>query len=323
MRHSSNSADPEATMTIQRKISLGYGLVMGLVFGGTAIGLVIGNHYQHQALALSRAATGERRLLSELQIQILYNRPTKQLSPYLEDPVAFHQESNAFLERLKNIQVELATYRTHQEAHHIHHSYVNEYHPELAQNLHALLHDYEETVERFIVRFETFIQETSSLIEAPGDPAQARERLLALTTSPEFVAFVEFSDQLEPFYIEVGQLGQQAEAALSTAETFRNRIILISLGLSGVISAAIALFTSRTVAHPLELATRLARQVAEEENFNLEVPVISRDETGILAHVLNKLIRQVRALFIRLEEKNKDLQAALDSLNQQGASHFR
>lgn len=307
-------------MTIQRKIVLGYGLVMGVAFGGTFIGLAIGNHYQQQAFAFNQAATSERRLLSELQVQVLYNRPTRQLSPYLDDPIAFRRESTAFLKRLRDLHAQLMNHHDlppHQKAMEdgepLHSTESGQH---LSEKLHDFLFDYEETVDTFIQKFEAFLTQITPLITSSENPTLVQGLLLDLAASSEFSTFIEFTDRLEPFYAKVRQLEQRSEAALVVAERLRSQIILLSLGLSGAMATAIAFLTSRNISRPLKAATRVARQVTDNENFNLQVPIISQDETGILAHALNKLIRQVKTLLIRLEDKNTDLQEALDNLNQ-------
>ena len=86
--------------SIRGRIASGYALVLGVAVAGAAVGLLVGNSYQKQALAALQQTTAERALLSDLQVRILYNHPTKQLSPYLGNPGRFRLEIAALLERI-------------------------------------------------------------------------------------------------------------------------------------------------------------------------------------------------------------------------------
>ena len=76
-------------MAIRNKIIYGYALTLSLALGGTTIGLFVGNYYQKKALEYRQIVSQERKLISTLQVDILYNRPAKQLSPHLQNPEIF------------------------------------------------------------------------------------------------------------------------------------------------------------------------------------------------------------------------------------------
>ncbi|MBF2037356.1 MAG: HAMP domain-containing histidine kinase [Leptolyngbyaceae cyanobacterium T60_A2020_046] len=61
----------------------------------------------------------------------------------------------------------------------------------------------------------------------------------------------------------------------------------------------------------------MARRVTDEKNFDLQALVYGEDEVGILAQSLNQLIHQVNHLFTQLGQKNRELETALQQLNQQ------
>jgi methyl-accepting chemotaxis protein len=57
--------------------------------------------------------------------------------------------------------------------------------------------------------------------------------------------------------------------------------------ISALLAVALADKTSRAIAQPLETVTNFAQQVTRESNFNLQVPVTTDDEIGVLAVSFN------------------------------------
>ena len=98
-------------MNLSKKIIYVYAIALGFTFFGSLAGLLWGNSIHQQALDRTQAVSQERRFLSKLQLDILHNRPAKQLSPYLSDPIAFQRESNKFLDRIDRILAHLESAR--------------------------------------------------------------------------------------------------------------------------------------------------------------------------------------------------------------------
>lgn len=73
-----------------------------------------------------------------------------------------------------------------------------------------------------------------------------------------------------------------------------------SILLSVMIATLLALFTSRTITHPVEVLTNMAQRVTKESNFDLQAPVMTTDEIGILAIAFNQVLHRVKCL---LEEQ--------------------
>jgi two-component system NtrC family sensor kinase len=294
-------------MKIRTRIICGYAVVLGLACLGTAIGLAVGNHYQRRAAAFQQMAIAERKILTDLQLQILYNRPAKQLSPYLGDSTAFAVESQKLLDRIAAIQALLQDHESVHEA--------NAHMADEDDELHHLLEEYEATVAQFQNRTQTFIQEITTLSTTSTDLEIAQQRLLAFVQSPEFQAFIDFPEKIEPFMGEVDAEEQRAEAALQRAENLRMQIILGSLVTAVAIAAGIALYTSRAIARPIQAVIDVAQQATEENNFDLQVTVADDGEVGILAKAINQLIQQVNHLLGQLQQKNVDLEGAIAQLN--------
>ncbi|MFH7026998.1 MAG: ATP-binding protein [Heteroscytonema crispum UTEX LB 1556] len=70
--------------------------------------------------------------------------------------------------------------------------------------------------------------------------------------------------------------------------------------------------TARTISDPLLAVTKVAQKVTKESNFDLQVPVTSKDELGVLASSLNSLIRRVAEYTQRLEQARQNLERRVE-----------
>ena len=94
-------------MKIKIKIIYGYLLALWIASLGTVTGLIVGNYHQQKALEARLKASKNRQFISKLQVDILYNRPTKQLTNYLQNPQVFQREGKSFIQRNDKIQTML------------------------------------------------------------------------------------------------------------------------------------------------------------------------------------------------------------------------
>ncbi|MEH1815350.1 MAG: ATP-binding protein [Nostoc sp.] len=82
--------------------------------------------------------------------------------------------------------------------------------------------------------------------------------------------------------------------------------LLFLLGSS--IVAVIGFLIARTITRHLKAVTQVAQRVTQESNFNLQAPVTTEDEVGILAISFNQLIQQVKRLLAEQYEANQKLE---------------
>ena len=96
------------------------------------------------------------------------------------------------------------------------------------------------------------------------------------------------------------------------------RPILIVMGLTSlgalVSALLVGLRIANSIAKPLQAVTTVAQQVTQTSNFDLQAPVTTTDETGILATALNDLIQRVKALLNEKEQRSEELQQTLNQL---------
>ncbi|MGL5082548.1 MAG: ATP-binding protein [Microcoleaceae cyanobacterium] len=283
-------------MSIRNKIIRGYTLALSIALGGTISGLIIGNYYQQKALKYRETAAIDRKFLSTLQLDILYNRPTKQLSPYLQNPEDFSQESEKFIRRLDKIQSFLLAYNSLEN-------------PSTLEGLPPLLNAYLVVVNNFSQRFKLFTQKVRPLVTTPGGVREAEIELLQLAKSLEFVKFIEFPEELSSFYKLAEQQEENSEIALARAEVLRTWIIITSLGLSTLLAIMSVLHTSYSIAYPIQSLNLTAQKVTNESNFDLQALVETEDEVGALAISLNQMIQRVQQLLKEQQEYINQLQS--------------
>ncbi|MGD1807267.1 ATP-binding protein [Dapis sp. BLCC M126] len=275
-------------MSIRNKIIYGSLIPLCVALMGASLGFIIGKHYEDKAKREQEIASRESRLLSALQLDVLYNRPAKQLAPYLQDPQGFRRETDAFLKRLQNIKKLLTQHN-------------NSGNPATIKKLQTFLEDYEVTVEEFLQRTFSFQKAVQPLTQNPQGAQKAQELLIDFVKSPEFVAFIEAPDPMREFYNKAIQTEVNAEQALTNAMLLQTQIIIGSFAFSGILALIVVLYTSNAIAKPIQNITNFAQLVTCDSNFELQAPVKTKDEVGLLAKSLNQLIQRVKELMA--EEK--------------------
>ena len=293
-------------MKIRNKIIYGYLLALLIALVGTGTGLFVGNHHQQKALEARQKASKRRQFLSRLQVDILYNRPTKQLTTHLQNPQIFQLECLKFVERIEKIHKML---NTHNKSGKI----------STSKDLEVLLKEYEITVAKFASKSQNVINKIDELfIASPNNRQEAQKLVINLAKSREFAKFIDFSDELTNFYTLAERQENFSETYLLDAENSRNQIILISLGISIAIGIILALHISRTIATPIQILNKIALQVTKEDDFTLQATFKTKDEIGLLASSFNQLIYRVNKLLHEQQiytEKLEYTKEAADAAN--------
>jgi signal transduction histidine kinase len=114
--------------------------------------------------------------------------------------------------------------------------------------------------------------------------------------------FKQLSTNLDQLVKSTSEQQKQAKVTFKNAKVLRLIIILGSMGLSIAIAAILALYTSRAIARPIKVVTQVAKRATQEGNFDLQAPVTTEDEIGILATSLNQLIEQVATQIRELKQ---------------------
>ena len=282
---------------IRQKIGCGYALVIGIAILGAATGRGVESYYKQQVrekLAIDRDKaeifTNLNNTAQEVRIHqlLLVSMTTK--------PQIFDRDRSDFLTRVAQMSAQLEQLQ----------SLPPTSNPAVAQ-------DYQQIQE--------FAKANSKTVEAYFQQAQkllGNAKLSGLNPKEQQVfgrnlnnfATGDNAFKLEKFSQDSAQLAgifrDKADQAFRTyekAEKLGTLILIVSLAISAAIAAMLAAYTSGAIARPLEATTLIAQRVTEESNFDLQAPVTTSDEVGLLAISINELIQ-------RVAEYTEDLQEA-------------
>lgn len=283
-------------LSIRQKIILGYGLSLGVAVLGTTAGLLIGrNHYQ-QARYHMIMADEESHLFSTLQGELL------EIQSYQQGIVPFLNQKPRLLQETSELKTNVA------EAEKLF-SQLEEFSRSTSQaDLLALLKKYDGTVSLYFQQLRTLLDQISSLVSSPQEVPKAQELILQFSQSTTALDFYEFSQELNKIAKTVRDHQEEADQAQNQASVLQALIIIGSILLSTAIAATLAIYTSYIIVRPLQTLNFVAQKVTQENNFDLQVSVTTKDEVGTLADSLNQLIQQVKYL---LKEQKAEAEARL------------
>ena len=284
-------------MKLRTKIICGYTTILAITCMGTTTGFLVGNNYQRKALENREIASRERKLINQLQIDILYNRPAKQLSPYLDKSQEFKRASTDFQNRLIRIKILLANHN-------------NSGVPASLPGLQFLLEEYETKVDKFNNKLTQTVVQIEPLTSSPSpqESIRAKELIIQLVRGKEFVEFIEFPDQLAEYAQMAQSWEEKAEVNLARAERLRTQIIVASLLISIPVAALLSFYISQAITKPLSAVTKVAQRVTKDSNFDLQATVTTKDEIGILATTFNQMVVWIKNYTDQLEKAQQTLE---------------
>lgn len=157
------------------------------------------------------------------------------------------------------------------------------------------LQTYNTELESYSELVETLLQNLDTDNLTPSKVEAVKEILEMTLKEQQAPKFEELSDSLEELVASTAKQRQQAETTFKAAKVLRVLIIVASMLLSIAIAVILALYTSRAIARPLKAVTQVAKRAAQERNYDLQAPVTTEDEIGVLAVSLNQLIQRVAA----------------------------
>jgi len=287
--------------SIHKKIAYGYILSMSVATLGTVGGLIVGNHYEKQAIE-KLTITQERQELmvhlekSVLEVQILQQRiiatPTSKVITKSEiikliDGIT---ESRTYLSQLR---LNLKNYQ--------------ELPQKYGANLRILMQNYDRELESYIQLFDSLLETVH-----PEQPTireiQGAQQVLSMNIKGNLAPkFDKLSESLDYLVTSTIEQQRQAKDSLKAARNLVIIIIITSMVLSMAIAMALAFYTSRLIARPIKALTKVAKQVTQEGNFDLQAPVTSENEIGVLATSLNLLIQRVATQIRELQQAQTHL----------------
>ena len=274
-------------MRIGQKISYGYALAIGIAIFGTAAGQRLGDFFRKQALVQVNVAQQQQQLLQNLQNTVFEARShAARLPTVLGNTVWLQYEQERFLWKINEAKILISEIE----------SFARQNPDKLATeeaDFQAILKKSARVIDYYGQLINLQLKEAEVWNLHPNSIEPAQLQMLRNSSGQEAIVLDNFAQSLTELISAVEIHKQQGAEALEEAEGLRNRIIIGSMLISALIAVVLADKTSRAIAQPLETVTNVAQQVARESNFNLQVPVTTQDEIGVLAVSFNQLIQRV------------------------------
>ncbi|MBD2043481.1 PAS domain S-box protein [Microcoleus sp. FACHB-672] len=287
-------------LEIRQKIGWGFALALGVAIVGVTTGFQIRNYYEQQAAELEKHTQEELNLLHRLQTAVLQSRGhQQQFAALIDNPDSLQEEYNHFLEHATEVNQVWSEFKSLAGSV----SYANEMHTEEIPNLYQI---YEGVPEAYFKQIEALLRQIKLPVLNTEESEAAQQQLLIFSKSPTALKFDGISDNLTELIQSSYEEQKQARAQLIAARRTGIEISAGSLMLSVVIAVALALYTSRLIAGPLEATTKVARRVTEEADFSLQAPVTTQDEVGKLTQSLNLLIQRVATYTQELQQAHAE-----------------
>ncbi|MEG3931899.1 ATP-binding protein [Microcoleus sp. T3_B1] len=289
---------------IRQKIGCGYALVISIAVLGAVAGRGVESYHKQQVrekLALDRdkaeILTNLNNTVQEVRIQ------QQELASLTTKPQIFDRQRSEFLTRVAQMSGILEQLQTLPPTKN----------PEVAKDYQQL----QQFAQANGKTVESYFQQVQKLLAAAKLSALNPQQQQALGRNLNNFVAGETALKLKQFSEDSAQLAvnfrEKADEALRTyenAEKLGTLILVCSLLISGAIAAILAAYTSGAIARSLEATTLIAQRVTEESNFDLQVPVTTSDEVGMLAISLNELIQRVAEYTEELHEAKVAAEAA-------------
>ncbi|HEY9602390.1 MAG TPA: ATP-binding protein [Allocoleopsis sp.] len=287
--------------SIHQKIAYGYVLSLGIAVLGTGTGLIVGNYFESRAVEKFTVAQERHELMGSLEQSVLQIKLHQQRTVS-----AFRNQDNpkeeiaSLIESLNDAKNNLSKLKAN----------IIDYQDlplNYATNLKSLLNTYDAQMSAYTHSVQSLAQQVDRTTPASSQIQTEQKILDILINGKPATKLEQLSENLEILYGSSAEQMRQAKVTFKAAKALGLTIIVSSMALSIAIAAALALYTSRAIAHPLQAVTDIAKRVTEEGDYHLKAPVISEDEVGVLANSLNQLIERVAKQIRELQQAQGQL----------------
>ncbi|MEO6860275.1 MAG: HAMP domain-containing sensor histidine kinase [Microcoleus sp.] len=279
-------------LSIRDKIWGGYALALCVAIGGTTVGMLAGNHYYRRTNNHVQL-DGEIRLLNKLQIALLRMQNSQEwLIDGFDRSEIFDSKYQQLQQNIYSLKRSLSEVKSQTGNQNI-------------AGLQYFIKKYDSLLFNYINRLELVNRKISSLPDNLDKKSVERKLLSNFDRDTIGLQLDKAVNDLAEIIDRATLQEDAAREAVLQAQTLRVQIIVGSMALSIVVAALLSRFTSRAIAKPITAATKIAQRVTKESNFQLQVPVSSTDEVGVLAASMNQLILKVNHLLEELKSEQE------------------
>ena len=149
--------------------------------------------------------------------------------------------------------------------------------------------DEKKEIAKILAAFTAYDEKARHFLQAPQDPG-GQWKSTAHALGKQTSDLLDMLDQLALVHEQGVKVGAR-ETHTDVVETIRSLILLMIT--AGIVTVYASMRLSRGLLEPLETVTTSIRKVGEG-NLDQTVPVLSRDEIGILATSFNQMAAQLR-----------------------------
>ncbi|HEY9651497.1 MAG TPA: HAMP domain-containing protein, partial [Coleofasciculaceae cyanobacterium] len=287
--------------SIYQKIRAGYALSMSIAVLGTVVGLIVGEYYDDKAVKDFTIAQERYDLMTYLEKSVIeLNFYQQRLTTDIQEAVVNPQELTKLIASVNTTRTYIEKLKLNLKT--------NKVAPEdYAKNLKTWLYTYDTELKFYNLVIESLSQEIGDKTPTPQKILTPKQ-ILGMTGNGEATPkFEQLSQSLRQLVKSTEAQQQQAKTTFRAAKVLRIMIIIGSMALSMAIASSLALYISRAIARPIKAVTQVAKQATQQGNFNLQAPVTTDDEVGVLATSLNQLIQQVAANIRELQQAQAQL----------------
>ncbi|MCG6136346.1 MAG: ATP-binding protein [Nostoc sp. LLA-1] len=307
--------------SIAKKIGYGYTIAISISLIGTSSGLLLAYHNETYAYKQLNLSYQQQSLLKDLENSVTRLRLHPQRlftvwgnSIWLEfEKNIFFDQQNKFKENLSELEIFINTYP--------HDLVINK------AEFNHLLNNYRTTTNSYIEIINSLWKKLDNAELSEESRKLYYTELQGNADVNINIKFDQLSDELLQIIKSAEIQNKNANISFESAQKLRIKVILVSMFLSVAIAAALAIYTSRLIARPIQLVTNVAKQITQESNFQLRANISSNDEVGTLATSLNQLVEWVgnytqelelarQNLEQRVEERTQELELARQHLEQ-------
>jgi signal transduction histidine kinase len=301
-------------LKVVQKISLGYGMMLGIAIAGTTAGIVLTQYYQYQANAIEKDVLEEFQLINNLQNNLLQMRVHKwEMISMRMPPEEFKEVYNHFLKHSSDFKQLWLNFNESEGA------TKGEEEKELArevEEIKKIMNNYKDVIDAYIKQIDILSQQVNSFNFNSEGIETIKLRLVESNASFSFTGIDRFSDDLIELNKTISIKYDQIKIAIETLKILQLKIVFGVLCISGIIATILAITTTKAIAHPIQNLTRISQRAIQESNFDLQAIVETKDELGYLATSFNQLLYSVKTLLKHQEEAKEKLESYNQTLEQ-------
>jgi len=288
--------------SIHKKIAYGYILAISIAVLGTGAGLIVGEYYDDKAVEKFRTTQKRYELMAHLEKPVLEVKVHQQRLVASPENDVYRQEDEIIqlLESITEARKLISELKLNLKDE-------RGLSTEEAVKSKTLLQTYATELKAYSWVVEALLNKIDTDNPKSKGTQVAKPFLIMMLKGELAPKFEKLSASLEELVESNLEQRKQAEATFKAAKLLRVTIIVASMMLSIAIAAILAYYTSRAIARPIKAVTDVAKQATQEGNYDLQAPVTTEDEVGVLATSLNQLIEQVATQLRELKQAQAQL----------------